>query len=91
VGITALTVLICYIILKNVDPYKTQVADTTFANIIIAVIGFAISSFFVSLYTQGMESIYVCYLSDRAGGRSNLAPEELRDFIDQVKGGGSMI
>jgi hypothetical protein len=40
--------------LKNIEPYKTQVQDTTFTNIFIAVIAFAISSFFVSLYSQAM-------------------------------------
>jgi hypothetical protein len=90
VAITALTVLVCYIIMKNADPWKTQVADTTFANIVVAVIGFAISSFFVSLYSQGMEAIYVCYLADKAGGRDDKAPDELKDFISQAKEG-SMI
>ena len=51
VGITALTVLVCYIIFKNADPYKTEVPDTTLANIVIGVIAFAIASFFVSLYS----------------------------------------
>jgi hypothetical protein len=72
--------------LKNIDPYKTQVQDTTLANVFIAVIAFAISSFFVSLYSQGMETIYVCYLADReAGGSQEKAPPELKDFMAQAK------
>jgi len=86
VGITALTVLVCYIIFKNAEPYKTQVQDTTVANIIIGVIGFAISSFFVSLYSEAMEGIYNCYLIDKdAGGADDKAPEELKEFLRQAK------
>lgn len=49
--------------------------DTTVANIIIGIIGFAISSFFVSLYSEAMEAIYVCYLIDKdAGGADDKAP-----------------
>ncbi len=86
VGITALTVLVCYIIFKNADPYKTEVPDTTVANVIIGVIGFAISSFFVSLYSEAMEAIYVCYLVDKdAGGVEDKAPAELKDFLLEAK------
>jgi hypothetical protein len=87
-----LTVLICYILLKNLEPYKSQVQDTTLANIFIAVIAFAISSFFVSLYSQGMETIYVCYLADReAGGSEDKAPPELKDFMKAAKEDGTLI
>lgn len=65
IGITALTVLICYIIFKNAQPYKSAVPDTTFANILIGIIAFAISSFFVSLYSEAMEAIFVCYIIDK--------------------------
>lgn len=76
VGITALTVLACYLIFKNAAPYNTEVPDTTFANIMIGLIAFAISSFFVSLYSEAMETIYVCYLIDKdAGGKEDKAPQ----------------
>lgn len=42
--------------------------DTTFANILIGILSFAISSFFVSLYSEAMEAIFVCYLVDRDAG-----------------------
>lgn len=82
VGISALTVLICYLIFKNASPYNVEVPDTTIANIIIGLIAFSISSFFVSLYSEAMETIYVCYLIDKdAGGKEDKAPAELMEFL----------
>lgn len=76
VAITALTVFTCYLIFKHAEPYKSEVPDTTLANIIIGLLAFAISSFFVSLYSEAMETIYVCYLIDKdAGGKEDKAPE----------------
>lgn len=44
--------------------------------IIIGIIGYTISSFFVSLYSEAMNAIYVCYLVDKsAGGSDDIAPE----------------
>ena len=62
VGITALTVLIAYIVLNT--KYKEQVHDTTFSLVVVGLITFVISSFFVSLYSTAMESVYVCFLVD---------------------------
>lgn len=54
--------------------------------IVIALIGFTISSFFVSLYSEAMESIYVCYIADKeAGGGEDKAPEELKEFLEEAK------
>lgn len=68
--------------MKNVEPYKTEVHDTTLLMIIVGLLGFTISSFFVSLYSQAMEAISVCYLIDKdAGGSDDKCPDELRDFL----------
>ena len=86
IGITALTCLIAYIILKNVEPYKSQTHDTSLTMLIVAVISFTISSFFVSLYSQAMEAISVCYLIDKqAGGGDDKCPDELKDFLLEAK------
>jgi hypothetical protein len=68
IGITALTCLTAYVMVRNLEPYKTEVTDTTFLMIIVGLIGFTISSFFVSLYSQAMEAISVCYLIDKEAG-----------------------
>lgn len=54
IGITSLTCLSAYVIVKNVEPYKSEVIDTTLMMIIVGLLGFTISSFFVSLYSQAM-------------------------------------
>jgi hypothetical protein len=35
---------------------------------VVGLIGFTISSFFVSLYAQAMEAISLCYLIDKEAG-----------------------
>ena len=86
IGITAATCAICYVILKNAKPYSIDVPDTTAPMIVITLIGFTISSFFVSLYSEAMETVYVCYLADKdAGGGEDKAPEELKEFLEEAK------
>ena len=71
---------------RNLEPYKTEVTDTTFLMIIVGLIGFTISSFFVSLYSQAMEAISICYLIDKeAGGGEDKCPDELKDFLYEAK------
>ena len=54
--------------------------------IVVGLIGFTISSFFVSLYSQAMEAISVCYLIDKeAGGGEDKCPDELKDFLYEAK------
>ena len=76
IGITAATCALCYIILKEVEPYSIDVPDVVAPMIVIGLIAFTISSFFVSLYSEAMEAIYVCYIADKdAGGDVDKAPE----------------
>lgn len=70
IGITVLVLIIAFIIVKNVDPYKTQVNDSTFTMVVVGLIAFTISSFFVSLYSQAMDSISICYMMDKDAGGS---------------------
>lgn len=86
IGITAATCAICYVILKNARPYSIDVPDVTAPMIVIGLIAFTISSFFVSLYSEAMEAVYVCYLADKeAGGGEDKAPEELKEFLEEAK------
>ena len=86
IGITALTCLVAYIIIKNVEPYKAEVHDSSLTMLVVGLIGFTISSFFVSLYSQAMEAICVCYLIDKdAGGGQDKCPDELKDFLYEAK------
>lgn len=55
--------------------------------IIVGLLAFAISCFFISVYSDAMESIYVTYLVDvEAGGDSkDKCPEELADFLVEAQ------
>lgn len=92
IGITAATCAICSVILKNASPYNVDVPDTTAPMIVVAVIAFTVSSFFASLYTEGMEAVYVCYLADKeAGGGEDKAPAELLEFLEEAKKEGHFV
>lgn len=40
----------------------------------------------MSLYSEAMEAIYVCYLIDKdAGGSEDKAPAELKEFLKEAK------
>ena len=92
VGITATTVLVAYLILSNAEPYKSNAQDLTAPMVVIGVLAFAISSFFVSLYSEAMEAVYCCYLADKdAGGGEDKAPEELKDFLQEAKEDGHWV
>lgn len=86
-----MTVLICNSIPKNTEPYNSKVSDTVFPNIFFALIGFAISSFFVSLYSEGMETIYICFLANHEAKGEGKLPEELKGFLLQAKSGGKAL
>jgi hypothetical protein len=74
------------LILSNAEPYSIDVPDVTAPMVVIAMIGFTISSFFTSLYSEAMEAIYVCYLADKeAGGGEDKAPAELLEFLEEAK------
>jgi uncharacterized protein with PQ loop repeat len=75
VGITAVTVLTIYIIIQNVDTYKNSVTDPTLLLIVVGIVAFVISCFFVSMYSEAIESIYTTYIMDiDAGGSKDNAP-----------------
>jgi hypothetical protein len=86
-GITFLTVLAIYLILTNVSSYSS-VQDPTLILIIVGLVAFAISCFFIAVYSEGMESIYTTYLYDvDAGGSMNKCPEELKEFLEEAQKG----
>ena len=62
VAITAVTLLIGYLFLHHAEPYKSQVSDLTAPMVVIGVIAFSVSWFFVAFYSDSMEAIYTCYL-----------------------------
>jgi hypothetical protein len=48
--------------------------------------GFTISSFFVAIYSQGMESICICCLANKNHGESEEnIPNEMKEFLKEVR------
>jgi len=68
VGITALTILAIYVIGNNVDQYKVAMDDPTLLLIVIGLLAFAVSCFFISVYSDATESIYVTFCLDAEAG-----------------------
>lgn len=84
-GITFLTVLIVYIMAKTIPYYASSVQDATLINLVVGFSAFAISCFFISIYSDSIEAIYMTYLVDMTrGDAENNCPPELRDFLDEA-------
>ncbi len=59
--------------------YKDSISDSSLILVIVGVIAFTISSFFISIYSEAMDAIFVSYLIDKeAGGSKDLCPDELK-------------
>lgn len=67
-GITFLTMLIVYIIIKSTSTYGDDVQDATLILLVVGAISFTISCFFISVYADGMDAIYMTYLIDKQRG-----------------------
>lgn len=81
-GITFLTMLIIYTIIKGTSTYRNDVEDSTLILIVVGIVAFTISCFFVSVYSDSIEAIYITYLVDKERGSHNEnCPPELNDFL----------
>jgi hypothetical protein len=44
--------------------------------VVVGIVAFTISSFFISIYSEAMDAIFVSYLIDKeAGGDMNICPD----------------
>ena len=85
-AIIALTVFIIYLMVQNISAYSTTIQDSSLLLVVVGLIAFAISCFFMGVYSDSMESIYMTYLMDvDAGADGGSCPEALREFIDQAQ------
>lgn len=54
--------------------------------VLVGLLAFAVSCFFISVYSESIEALYVTYLMDvDAGMDGGNCPEELRDFINEAQ------
>lgn len=63
VAVTATTCAICYSIIEDKSPYKDLVAQPLVPTLAIAFLAYTIGIFFLSLYSNAAEAIYLCYLA----------------------------
>ena len=53
--------------------------------VVVGFAAFTISCFFISVYSDSIDAIYITYLIDRERGDAcKDAPQELQDFLDQA-------
>lgn len=80
------TILIIYLIGTYVEKYKEGMEDPTLLLVIVGLMALAVSSFFVAVYSDAMESIYTTFLLDAgAGGEKGKCPDELADFLAEAE------
>lgn len=89
-GITFLTVFVVYLIIQYVPSYRDTVQDATLILIIVGLVAFTISCFFISVYSDAMDAIYTTYLLEaEEGGEINHCPPELQEFLQEAEKGES--
>ena len=71
VGITALTMFIIYMIIQNTSTYSTSIQNSSLVLVVVGVLAFAVSCFFMSVYSESMEALYTTYLMDIDAGMDN--------------------
>ncbi len=71
------------LLIKNVPTYTKSVQDSSLILIIVGFVAFTISCFFISVYSDAIDAIYVTYLVDKERGDAKTeCPADLRDFLD---------
>jgi len=72
--ITATTCAVCYYIIESVKPFQDTVAQAWVPTVVIGFISFTIGSFFISLYTDSAQAIYLAYLAESDAGGDRYCP-----------------
>ena len=82
-----MTVFVVYLLIQYVPKYRETIQDASLILIIVGLIAFTIASFFVSVYSDAMDSIYVTFLLDNYDGDNSnkYCPAELKEFLDEAE------
>lgn len=71
---------------QNIGYYKTNIQDSSLLLVVVGLLSFAVSCFFMGVLSDSMEGIFMTYLMDiDAGADDGKCPPELRDFIDEAQ------
>lgn len=84
----ACTLMICYKIYTDYDPYKTEMASTFLPLLVIFCIAWGIATIFLSVYGMAIDTILMCYLYDEKMHKGNTegkmrAPSTLKEFFEK--------
>jgi hypothetical protein len=73
-----------------VPSFRETVKDATLLLVIVGLIAFTISCFFISVYSDAMDAIYTTYLLEaEEGGDVTRCPPELQEFLHEAEKGES--
>jgi hypothetical protein len=71
---------------QNIGTYKSTIQDSSLLLLVVGLLSFAVSCFFMGVLSDSMEGIFMTYLMDvDAGADDGKCPPELRDFIDEAQ------
>ena len=63
-----MTVFISYLIIGGNNYYNTSIQDASLLLVIIGLLAFTVSCFFMGIYSESMEALYMTYLLDVGAG-----------------------
>lgn len=77
------TVLVCYLIFTNMDPYMTEMTSTFWPLVFIFIISFTVGIIFLAVYSMAIDCILLCFLHDEedAKGKGNEKPAHCPDTL----------
>jgi len=85
------TCLICYGIIQQAAPVPDKISSPNFPLLCCAIIAYQIGSFFLSIFSFSIDTIFMCFLCDeqlaeRGKGRpGNNRPKEMNAFMDRLE------
>lgn len=85
------TCLACYGILQAAAPIPEEISSPYFPVICCAIIAYQIGSFFLSIFSFSIDTIFMCFLTDEQlastgnGRAANCRPKEMNNFVEVME------
>jgi hypothetical protein len=79
-----LACFLSYLIIRHTDTFRLSISQPIGPLVAIAVISFAVSSLFLSLYSDATEGIYISYLMEADLGSDWNCPAELKQALAMI-------
>lgn len=76
-GIIFTTVFIIDLLIKNLAAFHENVQDSSLILLVVGFVAFTISCFFISVYSDAIDAIYISYLVDKER-RDTETPSDLK-------------